>query len=111
MVNALSGKDWIPKWFFVQITITRAISTHAVDVIRWCSESRQLMHLYYAGDSHQFLVGVAHGLTLLASSLERSRVVGGVASHGAAPSVSCSMRPYCASLNSTCLHQRLGCVL
>ena len=29
------------------------------------------MHLdyqFYAGDSHQFLVGVAHGLTLLASS-------------------------------------------
>ena len=58
--------------FFVQITITRAIPTHAVDVTRWCSESGQLMHLdyqYYAGDSHQFLVGVAHGLTLLASSL------------------------------------------
>ena len=58
--------------FFVQITIARAIPTHAVDVTRWCSESGQLMHLdyqYYAGDSHQFLVGVAHGLTLLASSL------------------------------------------
>ena len=58
--------------FFVQITITRAIPTHAVDVTRWCSESGQLMHLdyqYYAGDSHQFLVGVAHGLTRLASSL------------------------------------------
>ena len=58
--------------FFVQITITRAIPTHAVDVTRWCSESGQLMHLdyqYYAGDSHQFLVGIAHGLTLLASSL------------------------------------------
>ena len=58
--------------FFVQITSTRAIPTHAVDVTRWCSESGQLMHLdyqYYAGDSHQFLVGVAHGLTLLASSL------------------------------------------
>ena len=30
------------------------------------------MHLdyqYYAGNSHQFLVGVAHGLTILASSL------------------------------------------
>ena len=56
--------------FFVQITITRAIPTHAVT--RWCCESGQLMHLdyqYYAGDSHQFLVGVAHGLTLLASSL------------------------------------------
>ena len=50
--------------FFVQI--------HAVDVTWWCSESGQLMHLdyqYYAGDSDQFLVGVAHGLTLLASSL------------------------------------------
>ena len=58
--------------FFVQITITRAIPTHAVDVTRWCSEAGQLMHLdyqYYAGDSHQFLVGIAHGLTLLASSL------------------------------------------
>ena len=58
--------------FFVQISIARAIPTHAVDVTRWCSESGQLMHLdyqYYAGDSHQFLVGVAHGLTLLASSL------------------------------------------
>ena len=58
--------------FFVQISITRAIPTHAVDVTRWCSESGQLMHLdyqYYAGDSHQFLVGVAHGVTLLASSL------------------------------------------
>ena len=43
-----------------------------VDVTRWCSEAGQLMHLdyqYYAGDSHQFLVGIAHGLTLLASSL------------------------------------------
>ena len=43
--------------FFVQISITRAIPTHAVDVARWCSESGQLMHLdyqYYAGDSHQF---------------------------------------------------------
>ena len=58
--------------FFVQITITRAIPTHAVDVTRWCSEAGQPMHLdyqYYAGDSHQFLVGIAHGLTLLASSL------------------------------------------
>ena len=58
--------------FFVQITITRAIPTHAVDVTRWCSEAGQLMHLdyqYYAGDSHQFWVGIAHGLTLLASSL------------------------------------------
>ena len=58
--------------FFVQITITRAIPTHAVDVTRWGSEAGQLMHLdyqYYAGDSHQFLVGIAHGLTLLASSL------------------------------------------
>ena len=58
--------------FFVQITITIAIPIHAVDVTRWCSESGQLMHLdyqYYAGDSHQFLVGVAHGLTLLASSM------------------------------------------
>ena len=58
--------------FFVQITITRAIPTHAVDVTRWCSEAGQLMHLdyqYYAGDSHQFIVGVAHGLTLLASCL------------------------------------------
>ena len=30
------------------------------------------MHLdyqYYAGDSHQFLVGIAHGLSLLANSL------------------------------------------
>ena len=33
--------------FFVQITITRAIPTHAVDVTRWCSESGQLMHLDY----------------------------------------------------------------
>ena len=36
------------------------------------AKSGQLMHLdyqYYAGDSHQFLVGIAHRLTLLASSL------------------------------------------
>ena len=33
--------------FFVQITITRAIPTHAVDVTRWCSEAGQLMHLDY----------------------------------------------------------------
>ena len=69
--------------FFVQITITRAIPTHAVDVTRWCNESGQLMHLdyqYYAGDSHQFLVGVAHGFTLLASIAWRP--VGAIESRG-----------------------------
>ena len=49
--------------FFVQITITRAISIHAVDVTRWCSESGQLMHL----DISTMLA--THGLTLFASSM------------------------------------------
>ena len=57
--------------FYVQITITGAIPAHAIDVTRWCSQAGQLMDLdyqYYTGDLHQFVVGVAHGLTLLASS-------------------------------------------
>ena len=57
--------------FYVQITITEVIPVHAIDVTRWCSQAGQLMHLdyqYCTGDLHQFVVGVAHGLTLLASS-------------------------------------------
>ena len=67
--------------FFVQITITRAIPTHAADVTRWCSEAGQLMHLdyqYYAGDSQQFIVGVTGSPFLPAAW----RLVGAIVNRG-----------------------------
>ena len=58
--------------FFVQITVTGVIPAHALDISRWCQHAGRLVHLgfqSYTGDLHLFEVGVAHGLTLLASSL------------------------------------------
>ena len=58
--------------FFVQITVTGVLPAHALDISRWCQHAGRLLHLdfqSYTGDFHFFEVGVAHGLTLLASSI------------------------------------------
>ena len=58
--------------FFVQITVTGVVPTHAFDISRWCQHAGRLLHIgfqAYTGDFHLFEVGVAHGLTLLASSV------------------------------------------
>ncbi len=58
--------------FFVQITVAGVIPAHALDITRWCHDAGRLLHLdfqAYTGDLHLFTVGVAHGLTLLASSV------------------------------------------
>ena len=50
--------------FFVQITITGIIPAHALDISRWCQHAGSCMLA-----SSRTVVGVAHGLTLLASSV------------------------------------------
>ena len=58
--------------FFVQITVTGVIPAHALDISPWCQHAGRLLHLdfqLYTGDFHLFEVDVAHGLTLLASSI------------------------------------------
>ena len=58
--------------FFVQITVTGVVPAHALDISRWSQHAGRLLHLgfqAYTGDFHLFEVGVAHGLTLLASSV------------------------------------------
>ena len=58
--------------FFVQITVTGVVPAHALDISRWSQHAGRLVHLdfqSYTGDFHLFEVGVAHGLTLLASSV------------------------------------------
>ena len=60
--------------FFVQITVTGVVPAHALDISRWSQHAGRLLHLgfqSYTGDFHLFEVGVAHGLTLLASSVEQ----------------------------------------
>ena len=58
--------------FFVQITIAGVVPAHALDISRWCQHAGRLLHIgfqSYTGDFHLFEVGVANGLTLLASSV------------------------------------------
>ena len=57
--------------FFVQITVMGVVPAHALEISRWSQHAGRLVHLdfqSYTGDFHLFEVGVAHGLTLLASS-------------------------------------------
>ena len=54
--------------FFVEIFVAGVMPAHAMDITRWCAELVHLDYQAYSGDLHLFTVGVAHGLTLLASS-------------------------------------------
>ena len=58
--------------FFVQMTVTGVVPAHALDISRWSQHAGRLVHRdfqSYTEDFHLFEVGVAHGLTLLASSV------------------------------------------
>ena len=54
--------------FFVQITVTGVVPAHALDISRWSQHAARLVLLDFQS-YYLFEVGVAHGLTLLASSV------------------------------------------